>query len=673
MKTRFEILNSLESIFLSIQDKINAIRPGSVIRSIFYSVASALEDAFSYLEDIKNNSYIHTATGERLDQLIYGLSKLKRIEGQRAFGYVTVTPINITIDSVAASEQLSSLIFSKYDLVSGVLYTPPLHSKISASTVNGIFEYALLPPVRFLTTYKDDYYYEINPSTGKQLIAEIFAAHIKSYILQNPNKRIKYIVLPVVSKDYGSDKNLLSSAINTTIQIGTLKLNVENNFDYTFNENEEIVVDTDSVANIESGVLTLGESSEIKGGTDRETDEEFRNRYWAFLNSLGKGTIPAIETKLSEILRNVKISAYTSTAPGIIDIYLYSNTLVLSPSLILLVQENIKDIKPAGTIVNFRIPKVNYINILVDTRENLTKNDVENLKMSLRDNINTLEIGESLSYAKLWEFLNQKDFSFFNPYFGLTLTAELFNLYKENLRAFVCKVYYESDTYYSTLPDFCTDSNASFTFYDYLNIVTTGKLAVFIYDKTNNYKSYNTNFNYSSGQLTLQAPKYPLKRIVSKILSGEQIGNTYITNAIRSVCSSIPSEICLREVTRRGVLDTATTGPTDPSRIAISIKHIENLDENYANYLKIKMLTLPISSYNDIELCESKLPSGAGSYCSSSNYEFKLYYSLLNDVQYYEYKELDEIQKDREIVRVFSSNTINKNYVTKYNIGIRQD
>ncbi len=669
MKTRFEILNSLESIFLSIQDKINAIRPGSVIRSIFYSVASALEDAFSYLEDIKNNSYIHTATGERLDQLIYGLSKLKRIEGQRAFGYVTVTPINVPIDSVAAAEQLSSLIFSKYDLVNGTLYTPPLHSKISASTVSGIFEYALLPPVRFLTTYKDDYYYEINPSTGKQLIAEIFAVHIKSYILQNPNKRIKYIVLPIVSKEYGLDKNLLSSAINSTLQIGAFKLSVENNFDYTLNETEEIVVDIDSVSRVENGVLTLGESSEIKGGMDKETDEEFRNRYWSFLNSLGKGTIPAIETKLSEILKNVKISTYTSAMPGIIDIYLYSDTLVLSPSILLLIQENINDIKPAGTIVNLRIPRVNYINLLVDVKENLTKNDVENLKMSLRDSISTLEIGVPLSYSKLWEFLNQKNFSFSNPYFGFTLTVELFNLHKESIRKFVCKVYYENDTNHSLFPDFCTNQNANFTFYDYLNAVTSGKIAVFIYDKTNDYKSYQTGFSYSSGQLALQAPKYPLKKIVSKILDGEQIENAYITDSVRSVCSSIPSELCLREVTKRGVLNA----PTIPDRVAISIKHIEQLDENYANYLKIKMLTIPIPSYNDLELCESKLPSGAGSYCSSSNYEFKLYYSLLNDVQYYEYKELDEIQKDREIVRVFSSNAVNKDYVAKYNIGIRQD
>lgn len=673
MRNKIEILNALESIFLSIQNKINNVKPGSVIHSIFYSLASVLEDAYERLEEVKNNSYVHTATGEYLDQLVYGLSKLERIPGRRAFGYVALSPVNVVFDSVENIESLNNIVFSNYNLTNNTLYMPPLKTSFFVSTVSGVNEYVLLPPLKYLVKYQDNFYYEINPNTGKQRIAEIFTNQIKSYLLQNPDKLVKYIILPAISVEYGTDKNLLSSSINVILQAGNFKISLENNFDFLFDATREIIVDIDSVAKVDNGVLILGESSEFRGGAFEETDEELRNRYWSYLNSLSKGTLSAIQNKLLEVLKNAKIQTYTSNVPGVIDIYLYSDTLPISSSLLLLATESLEEVKPAGVIVNLRIPRVNYINVIVDTSDSITKNDVENIKLSLFNKIKQLNIGEGFSYSKLWDFLNSQNIKFHNPYFGFFLDKELFELYKNNVKDFVCLNYYKNDDEPDILPDFCESENSSFTYYDYLNLIREGNIAVFLYEKTGR-KSFITNFSYSQSGLSIQAPRYPLKAIVKKVLNGEKIGDSQdqqninpINEAINTVCRNVSVELCLKEVVRNGILNSQS----NPQRIAITIKHIEKLDENYANYLRIKMMTLPISSSNDIELCESKINDY--DYCLTSAYEFKIFYTLLNDVQYIEYKDLEEIQKDTEIIRVFSSNELNKKYTTKYNIGVRSE
>jgi len=661
MKTKFEILNFLENTFLAIQNKINAIKPGSVIRSIFYSVASAIEDVYALIDEVKQNSYIHTATGEYLDQLIYGFSKLERIRGRRAFGYVVLSPIGFNFDSIQSIDLLSNTIFSKYDVKNNLIFSPPLSAKFSISTAYGIFNYLLLPPIKLSLQYEDDFYYEINPNTGKQRIAEIFAETIKANFLQNPTKRIKYIVLPIISEDFGKEKNLLPSSIDVVLQFGTAKFSLSNNFEYTL-LTDETFVDLDSVSSYEDTLLILGESSEIKGGSSEETDEEYRNRYWNFLNSLSKGTISSIENALSQIIQGAKVKAISSPNPGVIDVYIYSDTQTISNSLVLLSQEIVDEVKPAGSIINIRFPKTVYINLLVDSKQSITKNDIESIRLKFRDSFSELNIGDSFSYEKFWEFLSGQNSSFANPMFGLSLNRELFELYKDSIKKFVCLNYYESHTYFTTLPDFC-NGTSEFTYSDYLNIVSEGKIALYIYDKNINYKSYITNNSYSSN-LNIQAPRYPLKKVISRVLSGEEILHPSIRNAIKARCKNISADICLKEISRNGDLDASGV----QSRIAIPIF---DLDEIYANYFKIKLMTLPVRSTNDIELCENKI-SDYG-YCSSNSYEFKILYFLLNDVQYIEYKDLDEIQYSDSLIRLQTSSQLNKDFIAKYNVAVRSE
>ena len=661
MKTKFEILNFLENTFLAIQNKINAIKPGSVIRSIFYSVASAIEDVYVLIDEVKQKSYIHTATGEYLDQLIYGFSKLERIRGRRAFGYVVLSPIGFNFDSIQSIDLLSNIIFSKYDIKNNLIYSPPLSAKFSISTAYGIFDYLLLPPIKLSLQYEDDFYYEINPNTGKQRIAEIFAETIKANFLQNPTKRIKYIVLPIISEDFGKEKNLLPSSIDVVLQFGTAKFSLSNNFEYTL-LTDEIFVDLDSVSSYEDTLLILGEASEIKGGSSEETDEEYRNRYWNFLNSLSKGTVSSIENALSQVIQGAKVRAINSPNPGVIDVYIYSDTQTISNSLVLLSQEIVDEVKPAGSIINIRFPKTIYINLLVDSKKSITKNDIESIRLKFRDSFSELNIGDSFSYEKFWEFLSDQNSSFANPMFGLSLNREFFELYKDGIKKFVCLNYYESHTYFTTLPDFCSGSS-EFTYSDYLNIISEGKIALYIYDKNNNYKSYITNNNYSS-QLNIQAPRYPLKKVISRVLGGEEILHPSIRNAIKARCRNISADICLKEISRNGDLNASEI----QSRIAIPIF---DLDEVYANYFKIKLMTLPVRSTNDIELCENKISDY--SYCSGNSYEFKILYFLLNDVQYIEYKDLDEIQYADGLIRLQTSSQLNKDFIAKYNVAVRSE
>lgn len=105
MRSRFEILQALENIFLRVQDKITKINPGSVLRSLFYSVSVELENAYTELDELKKNSFIATASGEYLDNLIYGFSGLRRKIGKRSMGYVFLKTVGFSFDSIESIDR----------------------------------------------------------------------------------------------------------------------------------------------------------------------------------------------------------------------------------------------------------------------------------------------------------------------------------------------------------------------------------------------------------------------------------------------------------------------------------------------------------------------------------------------------------------------------------------
>lgn len=686
MPDRFEILSSIESLFLTIQNKINALRNGSVIKSMFYSVSTALEEVYSSIDEIKNNSYVHTATGSYLDQLIYGLSKIERIKGTRALGYVTLMPVSFNISDSITSSSLSKLVFSRLDVNSGVLYTPPLASTIKVSTTNGIFDYALLPPIKLLQA-TDESFFEVNPDTGNQKIAELIANYTISILQQNPNSYIKYLVFPLISIDTGSNKNISSGVVNTFVNAGNFKFLVENNFDYVLNTSlptNELVVDIDSIAKVEGGMLTLAYSSEINGGIDEESDESYRQRYWSFLGSLTKGTLQAIQTKIYTLLPNSSAQLYTTNNPGILDLYITSSSSISNFLPLLLSQ--LEDVKPAGTIINIRLAKNNLFNVILETDSISSNNDINRLKQYLGDNLNKLDLGEEISYSKIWQILSN-EFNVNNIYLGFSLTPELFELYKNTYKNFICMTYYNDvvPNSLSEIPTKCSDPSQYFTYSEYLDIVNQGKLALYVYSKNgfnsyNNYISYLSKFSLTGGNLFLQAPRYQEKTIVEKILNniygdilGDSVNRYYYTNFINEIktnCKNKPLDLCFKEVSSVA-FNNASNYLNTFTKIGLSLRAVESIDPVEANYLKIKFLTLPIPSDNDIELCENLINDTTG-FCSSNSYEIKLLYTLLNDVQYIQYKDLDSFSKEKEVCRISYSNIINKDFYSKYNIGVRR-
>lgn len=90
MKTLGEIKRNIVSFYSTIQNKINDFSIGSVTSGLFYAFSSALESAYEELEEVRQQAYIATATGEYLDKLIEGTFQLARSEDTRSVGYVVV-------------------------------------------------------------------------------------------------------------------------------------------------------------------------------------------------------------------------------------------------------------------------------------------------------------------------------------------------------------------------------------------------------------------------------------------------------------------------------------------------------------------------------------------------------------------------------------------------------
>lgn len=90
MKTLGEIKRNIVSFYSTIQSKITDFSIGSVTSGIFYSFSAALESAYEELEEVRQQAYIATATGEYLDKLIEGTFQLPRSQDTRSVGYVVI-------------------------------------------------------------------------------------------------------------------------------------------------------------------------------------------------------------------------------------------------------------------------------------------------------------------------------------------------------------------------------------------------------------------------------------------------------------------------------------------------------------------------------------------------------------------------------------------------------
>jgi hypothetical protein len=650
MRSRFEILQALEDIFLRVQDKITKINPGSVLRSLFYSVSVELENAYTELEDLKKNSFIATATGEYLDNLIYGFSGLRRKIGKRSMGYVFLKTVGFSFDSMESIDRVR-FAFPFWDPENDTLIVYPNTPSISVMNDRGdLSSYYILPPLRFLP-FTEDMFVEVD---GEQNISRMYKNFLKTVFLRT-NKPITLLILPIISSDYGQDKNLLPSRINENIVFFGRKFLAKNDISIQIDTSTTAFADFDGAAKLSDDglMVTIGENAFVTGGQDRETDEEYRARFVSYINSLPRGTLDSLEFALRTFLSENEYVISTSEYPGIVNVYINSekifNDAITSP-----LEQVLENYKPVGTIVNILRVKPIYFNVLFDaifTKE-LDVTLTENLKNEIYKRIKSEEKIQSEGIdvfkisSKILEVASDiKELSSVNNvYIGLTLTQQLFDKYKNTIN--------------DALRNMSSSSN-EYSFY--IQKLINGDINLFIleYDDTNGVRGSFRTPGY---------PKYPLKEVVKMIKSGffdglytpgssDDLRLRGLIQSIKNTCKDISDEMCLRNIAKQNYSGPAFSW-------SIKLKDIKLTNKIIYNYYYIKFLTLPIESSNDEEVCDDLGTSG-------NCYEEKIKMFILNDVQYERYRDIDFLKTGVYSVPKIYIDPFDDVFNVKYAIGIR--
>jgi len=651
MRSRFEILQALENIFLRVQDKITKINPGSVLRSLFYSVSVELENAYTELDELKKNSFIATASGEYLDNLIYGFSGLRRKIGKRSMGYVFLKTVGFSFDSIESIDR-SRFVFPFWDPENDTLIVYPNAPSIDVMNDRGdLSNYYILPPLRFLP-FTEDMFVEVD---GEQNISRMYKNFLKTVFLKT-NKPITLLILPIISSDYGQDKNLLPSRINENIVFFGRKFLARNEITIQIDTSNTIFADFDGASKLSDDglMVTIGENAFITGGQDRETDEEYRARFVNYINSLPRGTLDSLDFALKTFLSENEYTISSSEYPGIVNVYINSEK-ILNDAITSPLEQLLENYKPVGTIVNILRVKPIYFNVLFDAisskefditlTENL-KNEVYR-QIKREEKIQSEGIDVFKISSKILEATSDiKEFSSVNNvYIGLTLTKQLFDKYKDTINEALLNMSSSANDYSS-----------------YIQKIINGDVNLFVleYDSTNGIRGSFRSQDY---------PKYPLKEVVKMIKSGlfdelytsgseDDLRLRGLIQSIKDTCKDIGDDMCLRNIARQNY-----SGPA--FNWSIKLKDIKFTNKVIYNYYYTKFLTIPIESSNDDEVCDDL------GIASGNCYEEKIKQFILNDIQYKRYRDIDFLRTGVYSVPKIYIDPFDDVFNVKYAIGIR--
>jgi len=651
MRSRFEILQALETIFLRVQDKITKINPGSVLRSLFYSVSVELEDAYKELDDLKKNSFVATASGEYLDNLIYGFSGLKRKVGKRAVGYVFLKTVGFSFDSIDSIER-SRFIFPYWEPTSDTLIVYPNTPSIEVMNDRGdLTSYYILPPLRFMP-FTEDMFIEIN---GEQNISRMYKNFLKSEFLKT-NKPITLLILPIISADYGLDKNLLPSRINENVVFYGRKFLAKNDISVQMDFGTTIFADYDGVSmtSNDMNLISIGENAFISGGQNQETDEEYRVRFVDYINSLPKGTLSSLDFAIKTLLPENEYIISSSEYPGIVNVYINSGKII-NNAVTFPLENILEDYKPVGTIVNILTVKPIYFNVLFDvlTSKEIDINIAENLKTEIFKKLKNEERIQSGGIdvfkisSKILEISSgiADVNSIGNVYIGLTLTQQLFDKYKNTINMALQNI-----------------ANSSNSYSAYVQQLLDGDVSLFVLE-------YDANTGLRGSFISNAYPRYPLKEVVKMIKSGffdglyqsgtdDDIRLRGLVQKVKEFCRNISDDMCLRSIARQNYSG-------DSFRWEIKLKDLKLTNKVIYNYYYIKFLTLPIESSNDEEICDDLGIS------SNSCYEEKIKMFMLNDIQYERYRDIDFLQTGTYSTPKIYVDPFDDVFNVKYTIGIR--
>ena len=677
MPNRFEILNSIESIFLKIQDKITKINPGSVLRSIFYSVSTEIESLYQELSELKENSYIATARGEYLDNLIYGISGLRREQGKRAIGYVVLQTADFVFDSIESIDNFR-FVFPYLNIEENRLTVYPNTPILSISGSTGTNnDYVLLPPLSLYPYNEEDFVFV----EGEQPISKLYKGYIKRELLKT-GKPIKYLILPIISVDVGENKNLRASTINDFISFGGSRLFVTNDVSTVADLSVAWVVDIDYAVSIDpdNNMLSLGENAFVRGGTDRESDEEYRRRFILYINSLSKGTRDSIILGIRPYIPEGDFIVTESQIPGVINIFINSAN-IYNDAVSRSIEFALEQFKPAGTVVNIFRAKPFYFNVLFDLEsdKSLDTSALEVLKNNLYQQIrnrvskiNLDKIDKNEVSSVIVQNISSENYyrGIDNFYLGISLTEEVYLKYQTTM-SLVSELLLLGNDYQEVFIDgqrVLVPNNLR-SYAQYINLLKNGEFYLFVLEKTSSGSMVGSYLQ--SPNDPPMYPRFPLKELIPLVKEGA-FDNLYtgdpsesdrlseLVDQVKTKCQNVSDELCLRRISRESYSSYS------PFVWGIKLKDIKLVSPTLYNYYFHKFMTVPFKTQNDVEICDD-----LGITLESICYEEKIRWYLMNDLQYIKGRYEDSIYLSDFVVPTLYINPFDEEFVYKYGIGIR--
>lgn len=479
MKTKADIFTTLKNLFIASQNEIQEIREGSVVSGLLHSISTEVANVYETINSGLNNLYIDKATGDYLDAIIEGFTGLKRKQATRSVGYVLIE-LGEPIDNTNLNKL--SFSFSRYDYSNDYLENDfsGTVTFLVATQPGEQLNLSIIQPQSIYTERTD---FIPDPQTKLQPLFSQYRDFIR-IVYSTTGKPVRYLILPVATIETSINTYLKTGAIDTFINIGVPARIVNLYLKTNANLSEYSVVDIDGIAKINQppyqDAIQLGEFSNIKGGTDTETDEEYRSRYYLYMSSLSKGTASAIELGIANTFPSIDIRSISTNRPGEVDVVVYARKPV-TPNIISSMSEALRDYRPVGIKLNIFTARTIPLTVLMDVTTPSFQTSVEKARNALGFILENKDIGEPLAYTDINEGLDMPEINFLdNIMYGMLVTKNLYDTYSATFNSVYQILMPSISPSYKTVYQTLVGSPALVELYNYTNGNTGYPLIEFV-------------------------------------------------------------------------------------------------------------------------------------------------------------------------------------------------
>jgi uncharacterized phage protein gp47/JayE len=333
IKSASRVDSDLRHYFSSIQKRITDFNIGSVIRDFFYSIATSIGSIYLIISNVYNAMFVSTAAGDDLDKLGTNYTLLRRTssqaEGEVTF-YRTSPPTSdiiipqstivrtistntiqsvefqtvsdvVLVKEVTAEQITYYRTYSEYNLGSRKVF----EIKEVTGTYSGNEGYTFEPEIDYVLDTSDESQAVIEWKNKKPDDLSIFYV---TYVPMSVDAQITAVVP-------GQSGNVIIGAIT----VMTARI---------------------------AGIEFVSNYTSTAGGSDAESDIDFRNRITMFLSSLSKGVENSIMSAALSVPGVVNCKVVQPNPPnGFLTIYIDDGSGTATTTMI----RNVKD-KIDGTI-----------------------------------------------------------------------------------------------------------------------------------------------------------------------------------------------------------------------------------------------------------------------------------------------------------------------------------